>query len=575
MTDTWQPAHDETAGAPDARLRASDSDATRYLCAAAYLDEDFSRLVLDEVLHQPHRAVAPSYGIDLGPIIRHCLEARRRAFVRDVWVTATLVGMVALGGISAALTVLGAWSIVIGVRLVRRRAYVKALLLVVLGVPFLAVLGPLSFLQQDQPSSAFDTESGSSGAGWAAVWLLVGVVLLWGANFWHLVGTHTTITEDLAASAFSGAEAPPVGPAHESRLAYVEQAQRGNVTVYSRGWSRRPFVGAGRVASEWTLVTPLRAAPGPLEIDLLSGQPGRTAQPSTSTRAAPALDIQDLYERTRDGFVALGHPALPVHERLHGLSVQDRVFVAGLLPPGSPHLDRQRRPVYRMSSHDVEAVDRAERGQVRHYQALRMAAWRGEMEVTVFLYAAVRGGMLFVEFVATELPSLHPRYHEIDAYQRMSPGCALGLAARAVPGVLLALDAPIGLGTRAVDALRRTFDPAADRREITRRLAFDYGARDSVRELGTQFSQSAKFQDYDAAERILLVKRRALEVIVDTMRELGFDVSDLAQQASTIINNGTLVGSVTGSSIAVGQGAAVSTVMTAPARGARAQAPAN
>jgi len=62
------------------------------------------------------------------------------------------------------------------------------------------------------------------------------------------------------------------------------------------------------------------------------------------------------------------------------------------------------------------------------------------------------------------------------------------------------------------------------------------------------------------AERILLVKRRLLEIIVDTMREYGFDVSDLAQQAMTIINNGTMVGAVTGSGIAVGQGASASSV---------------
>ena len=50
-----------------------------------------------------------------------------------------------------------------------------------------------------------------------------------------------------------------------------------------------------------------------------------------------------------------------------------------------------------------------------------------------------------------------------------------------------------------------------------------------MREIGTLFSQVPKFQDYDAAERILLVKRRILETIVDTMREYGFDVSDLAR----------------------------------------------
>src|SRR5262245_17382135 len=46
------------------------SNATRYLCAAAYLDSSFSNGVIRELLGS-HRAVVPSRGIDLIPIIRH------------------------------------------------------------------------------------------------------------------------------------------------------------------------------------------------------------------------------------------------------------------------------------------------------------------------------------------------------------------------------------------------------------------------------------------------------------------------------------------------------------------------
>src|SRR5205823_9210868 len=63
--------------------RAAYSDATRYLCAAGELDEQFGNQVIDELFPQPKRSVAPSFGIDLVPIVKHCLRGRRRRAIRD------------------------------------------------------------------------------------------------------------------------------------------------------------------------------------------------------------------------------------------------------------------------------------------------------------------------------------------------------------------------------------------------------------------------------------------------------------------------------------------------------------
>src|SRR5579875_154118 len=50
------------------------SNATRYLCAAAYLDSGFANNAIEHLIAS-HRAVVPSRGIDLIPIMRHCLKA--------------------------------------------------------------------------------------------------------------------------------------------------------------------------------------------------------------------------------------------------------------------------------------------------------------------------------------------------------------------------------------------------------------------------------------------------------------------------------------------------------------------
>ena len=81
------------------------------------------------------------------------------------------------------------------------------------------------------------------------LWWVAALLVIWAAYLWHRVGVHQLITHRLTARTFDGARAPTAGPQHESRLAYVEEAQRGNLTVYSQGWAVRPFIGSGRVAT--------------------------------------------------------------------------------------------------------------------------------------------------------------------------------------------------------------------------------------------------------------------------------------------------------------------------------------
>ncbi|BBH71010.1 membrane protein [Actinoplanes sp. OR16] len=81
--------------------------ATRHLCAAAYLDEDFRDTVLREVYQQPYRAVAPSYGFTLGPVLGHCLRARTVALIRDGLVVVIVAAAVLTRWLPALLLVAG------------------------------------------------------------------------------------------------------------------------------------------------------------------------------------------------------------------------------------------------------------------------------------------------------------------------------------------------------------------------------------------------------------------------------------------------------------------------------------
>ncbi|MEU8817645.1 hypothetical protein [Actinoplanes sp. NPDC048796] len=47
------------------------NDATRQLCGAPYLDTGFANDVIREVVEPERKAVPPSYGFDLDPVVRH------------------------------------------------------------------------------------------------------------------------------------------------------------------------------------------------------------------------------------------------------------------------------------------------------------------------------------------------------------------------------------------------------------------------------------------------------------------------------------------------------------------------
>jgi hypothetical protein len=86
-----EPVAAPAAPGQDLRPRQPLSETTRYLCTAPHLDDRYARRVVDEVVMDPHRAVVPSLGIDMGIVLRHCFAARRRQNVRDGLIAVILI----------------------------------------------------------------------------------------------------------------------------------------------------------------------------------------------------------------------------------------------------------------------------------------------------------------------------------------------------------------------------------------------------------------------------------------------------------------------------------------------------
>ncbi len=59
------------------------TEATRLMCTAAYLDPTFAQDVVDEIVHERHRAIQVPTGVDIATVAKHCLAACRQKTVRD------------------------------------------------------------------------------------------------------------------------------------------------------------------------------------------------------------------------------------------------------------------------------------------------------------------------------------------------------------------------------------------------------------------------------------------------------------------------------------------------------------
>jgi hypothetical protein len=71
--------------------RDDDRETTRYLSAATQISLDYARRVVNRVIHEPYRALAPAYGADVTVVARWALDSLRRIVVRDTLLTIDLL----------------------------------------------------------------------------------------------------------------------------------------------------------------------------------------------------------------------------------------------------------------------------------------------------------------------------------------------------------------------------------------------------------------------------------------------------------------------------------------------------
>ena len=550
----WPAAADETAGSlseeplfsHEPRLPSGpSSNATRYLCAAAYLNDAFANRVIQQLL-ATRRAVAPSINFDVGPVLRHCLRARRNIFIRDVvLLVIVLAGLIirTLPTLAFLLLVLSLGGLLPNVG--RRRGGLIGTLLFALGTVAGVALAVVLMILLALGSFVSSLVTGGSLVSGAASFIgsvLAFALLLaatWATEFVYLRTTFRVLAEDLR----SGAESPrAVSGAAEQRIAMVEGAQWGNITLHS-GWF--PFIGAGRQSEKhWSIAIRLRRK-NPLD--------QRLGKQSLDGEHAPIekyvqIDPVDLHRRIGERLRVLNDPTLPENERIAALTVSDRVVGSGLLSLGNPLLDTNLKTPYSHASREaIEALIRHPQARLRYYQQVSVSdegpavMSRGrkviesvdqEVAVSAFVYAAVEGRMFYLQFVLTALPPIDAAYRVTGfRYGTSFIGTLMYSMKRLFRSIA---SAPAGI--YAAFQLWRTERQVE--KEYLSSTSGDFGTMISVRQMATAPWFSSYIEELDVEKYNMMVSRLLLETVQEYLDSKGVDTSAFENSAQTIINNG-------------------------------------
>lgn len=556
------------------RQRGPLNNATRYLCAAAYLDNDFAYRVIRKLL-ATRRAVAPSVNMDIGPVIYHCQQARRNLLIRNI----VLVAIVVVGlfvSLPAAFSFL-TYTFLLGWLLPRlkwrqRRLTEKVMLVFVLFAAWI-VLGFISFAIALATNAASFTSvfgsGGSLGSSTAsatgqdltgAVTFILLLAFAWGTEAVYNFFTFRILIERLRLGA------PPPSTAQDrpdSRIALVEGAQWGNIALYA---TEDPFIGTGDEAEperEWSIAIRLDPA-----------DPARRVLNSRSpTDKWVPIDPVEVHQAIRDKLRSLNDPRLSANERINSLSVTDRLVGAGVLRWDSPLVDASRLTPYSHASPEaVRAIIRHPQARLRYYQHVVVndegppvtigdrlvldAADQG-ISVSAFVYTAVEGRHFYLQFILTALPPIKPEYRIIDLLPALSSGkllrMVLGRSTRrffaATAGSLSGIVSAVGLRARE----QRIEHEAVHAGQFAGgKLAVgQLGAEVSVRELGMDDRPGSYIHVLDVQKYNRIIERAVLETVQDFLAGKGVDISAFSTSAVNVIN-GNVIGSVSGGTNQIG-----------------------
>ncbi|MGW3645901.1 hypothetical protein [Streptomyces sp. NPDC000878] len=521
-------------------------DVTRYLCAAAYVDERFADRVVEGVVADEASAPAPSPEVDLVAVARHCLAAKEIHFRRDLRLAAAF-GAVALLAPLWLLVSASALSVVAGAARGRpslatrgrhqpdSRALTGTVITAGIVVLCAFALGVAVAVMPVSGLAAWLL--GAYLGGVPAVLTSVGAVLFaYVTVVRHELDTDLLLRTTMTRETFARQPLPAVPPRKwiARRLAALKEARDGNVTLYS-GFT--PFVGYAGTHSNWSVAVPLLPADDPVD-------PGaRPGEPEVFTVVELVGHVREQLRTVAargdsDGIADAGP------EALGSLTIEDRVFASGTSVGDDDRFTNPTGlvPAARLSPEAVEEIMLSPTGTVRHCLAVHVPLWGGDVVPSVFLHFSTAGRTLHLHCDNHVLGPVDAAYHVVDRLRDpLTPERRRGLLTDALARTGPAFfGAPLRALAHARFEARRTRRTTDETTAMDQDPAFDHGARLSIREMALSPRYHNYFQVVDAGRITAAVERHTLAAIREFLDTRGYDITDFRSQQQTILNQGLI-----------------------------------
>lgn len=556
VADEAAPEPPEPAEPPD----HAGAQATRHLCVGAYVDRGF-RDDVRAVHRNGRRRIAPSYGFDLVPVVRHA----RRAWLLEVgqqlaMAVCLLLCAVFAGRLAVAIVVYGVVGCLVAGAAVR--AIPEAVRLEVADVR--DRLLTMATRRRRRPADRRRKQQ-------LEVTLAAGLVVL-GIPFvvaarleLPVVGAAVTGLALAACAALTGAgrqwqlnavlrggslRPPPL----TRREQVIDHQQSHPCIVYRRPDDEAddplgllgvpdvasPFIGSGTFVHRWLT---------PVIIQLLRSGTGNIGRREYSS---PPFAAHDLVEALRSALQQLRDDTGT--ERLRGLEVRDRIYVAEEDVSSDRTLLRDTigEPARWRIIDDHESV-------AHHFLEVSLPFVGGELVTTVFVRVSVKGRTLSLDLATCALTRTLKQFRLMDGFGQHGKGAVVRSAGRSLRALPVDVWQMWKLAEIPLEVVR-TWRVSQDRTVVPRR-GIGVGTCVAVRERGSvSWTRTAELDRLAIAGHLKIIEQRILRTTEVFLDDHDVDTSVFNSQATSIINSGVLNmgdGSVDVHQSAVGSGAQV------------------
>ncbi|MFJ2907297.1 hypothetical protein [Streptomyces sp. NPDC087212] len=527
--------HQPTAPAPTGATPPHASEATRLLCAGTYLDVGYRDRVIEELHLNEERIVAPSLGFDAARVLAHALRARRlelrwAAAVVALW----LAGLLVTGGLFAAYLVPG---LLLG--LARRVRGTAARPPVHRWYPALQLRWTawllMSFFLVGNLVAAFGA-FGSLGdvavGAWQAWFSLLALALVAVCGYAQSDQLHQALAAELSPQRFPDAANDPaeltVGPRVQRLSRRIRLEQHAPLIMYNEA---HPFCGAGFTYDTWVLAVELKP----------DGEKGEEGPPISNRVVLEK--VRALVEQLR----ATTSAGSGARDRLRWLEIDECVFL-----PVEGLLTRDQAPYQDFEEHRARAVEEGAEKR-RHFLRIRVGGWDEELVVTVFVRIHTQGRMLMLEIAPHVLAPVRAEFRDADrTAHRFRHNSTFGKTVAALALVPASAFRSLGLLARGAGHRGRALTGGHPG-------ALPEGPGLSVRELATDGTLS-RFQAMDIDRYLKTVQDRVAGGVRAALAACGYETGEFVQKIVNISNGDVNIGTVEGSTFAVGTGASATSV---------------